>query len=52
MASERVRHPEEIDDDVVIVDTGSGSSTGVVLAIIAVLIVLTGVWWFALGPGA
>ena len=37
--------------DTVVVRDG-GSSTGVILGIIAVLIVLAGVWYFLIGPGA
>jgi hypothetical protein len=37
-------------DTVVVRD--SGSSTGMILGIIAVIIVLAGAWYFLMGPGA
>ena len=37
-------------DTVVVRD--SGSSAGMILGIIAVIIVLAGLWYFALGPGS
>ena len=37
--------------DTVVVKDG-GSSTGTVLAILAVIIVLAGAWYFLMGPGA
>ena len=39
------------DRDTVVV-TDSGSSTGLILGIIAVIIVLAGAWYFLMGPGA
>ena len=39
------------DRDTVVVRDG-GSSTGAILGIIAVLIVLAGAWYFLMGPGA
>jgi hypothetical protein len=39
------------DRDTVVVRDG-GSSTGLVLGIIAVIIVLVGAWYFLMGPGA
>jgi hypothetical protein len=39
------------DRDTVVVSDG-GSSTGLVLGIIAVIIVLAGAWYFLMGPGA
>jgi hypothetical protein len=37
-------------DTVVVRDSGSGA--GMILGIIAVIIVLAGLWYFAMGPGA
>lgn len=37
--------------DTVVVKDG-GSSTGAILGIIAVLLVLAGAWYFLMGPGA
>ena len=37
-------------DTVVVRDEGSGA--GMILGIIAVIIVLAGLWYFAMGPGA
>jgi len=37
-------------DTVVVKD--SGSSAGMILGIIAVIIVLAGLWYFAMGPGS
>jgi hypothetical protein len=37
--------------DTVVVKDG-GSSTGLVLGIIAIIIVLAGAWYFLMGPGA
>jgi FlaG/FlaF family flagellin (archaellin) len=37
--------------DTVVVKEG-GSSTGLVLGIIAIIIVLAGAWYFLMGPGA
>jgi hypothetical protein len=39
------------DSDTVVVRDG-GSSTGLILGIIAVIIVLAGAWYFLVGPGA
>ena len=39
------------DRDTVIVKDG-GSSSGMILGIIAILIVLAGAWYFLMGPGA
>jgi hypothetical protein len=39
------------DRDTVVV-TENGSSTGLILGIIAVIIVLAGAWYFLMGPGA
>ena len=39
------------DRDTVVVREG-GSSTGMILGIIAVIIVLAGAWYFLIGPGA
>jgi len=39
------------DRDTVVVRDG-GSSTGMILGIIAVIIVLAGAWYFLIGPGA
>ena len=51
MPTERVIHEYDSDDDVVVVDEGSGTSVGTVLGILIVLLILAAVWWFALGPG-
>ncbi len=42
---------ERHDRDTVVVRDG-GSSTGLILGIIAVIIVLAGAWYFLMGPGA
>ena len=42
---------EHHDRDTVVVRDG-GSSTGLILGIIAVIIVLAGAWYFLMGPGA
>ena len=39
------------DHDTVVVDSG-GSSMGAILGVIAILVLLVAVWYFALGPGA
>ena len=39
------------DRDTIVVRDG-GSSTGLILGIIAVIIVLAGAWYFLIGPGA
>ncbi len=41
--------PDYDRDTVVVKD---GSSTGMILGIIAILIVLAGAWYFLMGPGA
>ena len=38
--------------DTVVVEDVRGSATGAVLGIIAILVLLAAVWYFALGPGA
>jgi exopolysaccharide biosynthesis protein len=40
--------------DTVVVDDGreSGSGMGAILGVIAILVLLAAVWYFALGPGA
>jgi hypothetical protein len=42
---------DDYDRDTVVV-RDSGSSAGMILGIIAVIIVLAGLWYFALGPGS
>ena len=42
---------DQHDHDTVVVTDG-GSSTGLILGIIAVIIVLAGAWYFLMGPGA
>jgi hypothetical protein len=42
---------QHTDHDTVVV-SDSGSSTGLILGIIAVIIVLAGAWYFLMGPGA
>jgi FlaG/FlaF family flagellin (archaellin) len=42
---------EHHDRDTVVVKDG-GSSTGMILGIIAIVIVLAGAWYFLMGPGA
>jgi hypothetical protein len=39
------------DHDTVVVDNG-GSSMGAILGVIAIIVLLVAVWYFALGPGA
>jgi len=39
------------DRDTIVVKDG-GSSSGMILGIIAILIVLAGAWYFLMGPGA
>jgi len=39
------------DRDTVVVD-GGGSSTGILLGIVALVLVLAAAWYFVLGPGA
>ena len=38
--------------DTVVVDDRGGSSMGAILGIIAIIVLLGAVWYFALGPGA
>src|SRR5262245_49205480 len=42
----------EHDHDTVVVDEGGGSSMGMILGIIGIVVLLVAVWYFALGPGA
>jgi FlaG/FlaF family flagellin (archaellin) len=42
---------DQHDHDTVVVSDG-GSSTGLILGVIAVIIVLAGAWYFLMGPGA
>jgi len=42
---------DDHDHDTVVVKD-SGSSTGMILGILAVIIVLAGLWYFAMGPGS
>jgi hypothetical protein len=42
---------QHTDHDTVVV-SDSGSNTGLILGIIAVIIVLAGAWYFLMGPGA
>ena len=42
---------DDYDRDTVVV-RDSGSNAGMILGIIAVIIVLAGLWYFALGPGS
>jgi hypothetical protein len=49
------RRPSEMADDYdrdTVVVRDSGSSAGMILGIIAVIIVLAGLWYFAMGPGS
>ena len=39
-------------DTVVVEDRDSGSGMGAILGIIAIIVLLGAVWYFALGPGA
>ena len=39
------------DSDTVVVKDG-GSSTGVILGIIAIIVIVAALWYFAMGPGA
>jgi hypothetical protein len=43
---------DDYDDRDTVVVRDSGSSAGMILGIIAVIIVLAGLWYFALGPGS
>ena len=45
-------HEHDRDTVVVTDDAGSGSSMGMVLGIIGIVVLLIAVWYFALGPGA
>ena len=38
--------------DTAVVDRESGSGMGAILGIIAIIVLLAAVWYFALGPGA
>ena len=38
--------------DTVVVDEREGSSMGAILGVIAIIVLLVAVWYFALGPGA
>ena len=38
--------------DTVVVQDGGGSSMGAILGVIAIIVLLVAVWYFALGPGA
>jgi hypothetical protein len=38
--------------DTVVVDREGGSGMGAILGIIAIIVLLAAVWYFALGPGA
>jgi hypothetical protein len=38
--------------DTVVVKDGGGSSTGLILGIVAIILIVAAVWYFALGPGA
>ena len=42
---------DQHDHDTVVV-SDRGSSTGLILGVIAVIIVLAGAWYFLMGPGA
>ena len=42
---------DDNDHDTVVVKD-SGSSAGMILGILAVIIVLAGLWYFAMGPGS
>lgn len=37
---------------VVVKDSSGGSSTGLLLGVVAIILVLAGFWYFAMGPGA
>ncbi|HET9344182.1 MAG TPA: hypothetical protein VFO05_00665 [Candidatus Limnocylindrales bacterium] len=43
---------QDHDHDTVVVDEGGGSSMGMILGIIGIVVLLVAVWYFALGPGA
>ena len=42
---------DDYDRDTVVVRE-EGSSTGMILGVLAIIIVLAGLWYFAMGPGA
>jgi len=42
---------DEHHDTVVVDDRGSGSGMGAILGVIAIVVLLAAVWFFALGPG-
>ena len=42
----------EHDHDTVVVEDGSAGGMGAVIGILAIVILLAAVWFFALGPGA
>jgi hypothetical protein len=42
---------DDFDRDTVVV-RDEGSSAGMILGILAIIIVLAGLWYFAMGPGA
>ncbi len=42
---------DDFDRDTVVV-RDEGSSTGMILGVLAIIIVLAGLWYFAMGPGA
>jgi hypothetical protein len=42
---------DDFDRDTVVVRE-EGSSTGMILGVLAIIIVLAGLWYFAMGPGA
>jgi hypothetical protein len=39
-------------DTVVVTEEGGGSSMGMILGIIGIVVLLVAVWYFALGPGS
>ncbi len=43
---------DDYDDKDTVVVRDSGSSAGMILGILAVIIVLAGLWYFAMGPGS
>lgn len=43
---------DDRDRDTVVVDDRSGTGMGAILGIIAVVVLLIAVWYFALGPGS
>jgi hypothetical protein len=51
----RVPHEETLfmaDDHDTVVVTERGGGTGTILGILAIILVLAGLWYFAMGPGA